>query len=73
MAAHNYKSYVQCKRTKKEIAEKRRSKYLRFRPLQSGIGGTTIPISEFLQTFTGRNCWGKLFLQCKYLINVDIN
>ena len=27
MAAHNYKSYVQCKRTKIEIAEKCRSKY----------------------------------------------
>ena len=49
------------------------SKYWRFCPLQSGIGGTTVPISECLQTFRGRNCQGKIFLQFKYLSNVDIN
>ena len=42
------------------------SKYWRFHPLQSGIGGTTVLISKFLQTFTGRNCWGK------YSFNVNI-
>ena len=73
MAAQNYKLYVQCNRTKKEIAEKCRSKYWILRPLLSGISGPTVPISEFLQTFTGQNCWGELFLQCKYLSNVDIN
>ena len=41
--------------------------------LQSGIGGKNIPISEFLQKNTGRNCWGKVFLQCKYVSNADIN
>ena len=59
--------------SKKEIAEKCRYKDWRFRPLQSGIGGTTVPISEFLRTFTGQNCWGKVFLQSKYLSNADIN
>ena len=67
------KYYVQCKRTKIEISEKWRSKYWRFRPLLNGISSQTVPISEFLQIFTGQNCWGKVFLQCKYLSNVDIN
>ena len=26
-----------------------------------------LKISEFLQTFTGQNYWGKVFLQSKYL------
>ena len=26
-----------------------------------------------MQTFTGRNCWGEVLLQCKYLSNADIN
>ena len=58
---------------KKEVAEKCLYKYWRFRPLQSVIGGTIVPIGEFIQTFTSQNSQGKLFLQCKYLSNADIN
>ena len=64
---------VQCNRTKTEIAEKCQSKYCVVRPLLSGISGTTVPISEFMQTFTGRSCWVKVFLQCKYVCYIHIN
>ena len=28
---------------------------------------------RLLQKIIGQNCWGKVFLQCKYLSNEDIN
>ena len=45
---------------------------LKIPSVTDGIGGKTVPISEFLLKFTGQNCWGKVLFQCKYFSNENI-